>query len=421
MQSFNFLLPNIVLVVTFLTILLDKLPRVVVALLGAGILLVTKNITQEEAFSYIDFNVIFLLVGMMIMVNILNETGGIKWLAIFTAKRTNGNSVKLLIYLSLLTAILSAFLDNVTTVIFLGAITYSICKELKISPSPFLISEIICSNIGGTATLIGDPPNIMIGSAAKLTFDDFIIHLTPLILIVLFFAICTLILIYKNELSGKNKTDLINKLSLEKTITNRPLLIKSVIVISLTMIGFFLHSYLKLEAGTIAITGAAVLLIFENKKDIWNDVEWTTIFFFIGLFIIVGAVEKSGTINHLSQLALKISNGDFKILTLTILWLSAILSSIIDNIPYTATMIPMIQSFKSQFSNIQPLWWALSLGACLGGNGTLLGASANIVAADIANKLNCKISFLEFFKVGFIITIESLLISSVYLYFRYLQ
>ncbi len=422
MSTFTFWFPNIVLILVYILISLEKLPRVVIALLGASVLLLGKSVTQEEAFHYIDFNVIFLLVGMMILVNILKETGGIRWLAIFTAKKVKGSGVLLMIYFAVLTAFISAFLDNVTTVLLLGAVTCAIAKDLKINPVPYLITQAIASNIGGTATLIGDPPNIMIGSAAKLDFNQFIFHLSPVILMILPVTIFTLYLIYRKKLDfPKEAKAELKAMSLNGIITNKNLLIKSLVVIAAVIIAFFFHKLLGLEAGTIALAGASVLLIFENKKHIWDDVEWTTIFFFIGLFIIVGAVEKSGTIHYLSDLVFKLSKGSYSITAYAILWMSGFLSAIIDNIPYTATMIPLIKDLGKHYQDLNPLWWALSLGACLGGNGTLIGATANIVVADMASKHSHPITFIEFFKVGSIIMIESLIICTIYIWWRYLS
>jgi len=419
--GFHALLPNIILLLTYVLLTFEVLPRVVVALLGASILLITKSIPQEEAFSCIDFNVIFLLVGMMILVNILRETGGIRWLAIYTAKKVNGNGVLLMIYFAVLTAFLSAMLDNVTTVLILGSITCAIAKDLKINPVPYLVTQVIASNIGGTATLVGDPPNIMIGSAAGLNFNQFIFHLAPVISLILPVAIFTLYLVYKNQLQiPKPAQKELEEMSFRGVIKDKKLLFKSLIVINLVIIAFFFHGLLHLEAGTIALAGASVLLIFENRKHIWNDVEWTTIFFFIGLFIIVGAVEKVGTITYLSELVLKLSKGNYDIIAYSVLWMSAFLSAIIDNIPYTATMIPLIKNLGTHYSNLNPLWWSLALGACLGGNGTLIGASANIIVADMANKAGSPISFIEFFKVGSLIMLESLVLCTIYIWFRYL-
>ena len=419
--SFNFLFPNIVLILAYVLITLEKLPRVVIALLGASILLVGKSITQEEAFRAIDFNVIFLLLGMMILVNILRETGGFRWLAIWTAKKVNGSGILLMIYFALLTAFISAFLDNVTTVLLLGSVTIAIAKDLKINPVPYLVTQAIASNIGGTATLIGDPPNIMIGSAAHLDFNQFIIHLTPVILVILPVNLFTLCLIYKKELTiPKSAVNELDEMKLDGLITNQKLLVKSLVVISCVVVAFFFHGRLGLEAGTIALAGASTLLIFENRRHIWQDVEWTTIFFFVGLFIIVGAVEKVGTIHNLSEFVFKISKGSYDVTTYAILWMSGFLSAIIDNIPYTATMIPLIKNLGHHYHDLKPLWWALALGACLGGNGTLIGASANIVIADMASKSGKPITFIEFFKAGFVCMVESLIICSGYLWWRYL-
>lgn len=419
--SFNQILPNLILIAIYILLIFEKIPRVVIALIGASTLLLSKSITQEEAFHFIDFNVIFLLVGMMILVNILRETGGIRWLALFIAKSVNGDGIKLMLYFSVLTAFLSALLDNVTTVLILGSVTIAIAKDLKINPVPYLLTQVISSNIGGTATLIGDPPNIMIGSAAKLNFIDFVANLTPVILIILSISLFTLYLIYKKELHIPDKAiKELHEISLTGIITHKSLLKKALVIISFVLIGFFLHGYLELEAGTIALSGASFLLLFENRKHIWDDVEWTTIFFFIGLFIVVGAVEKAGTIHYLSNLLFEFTKGDFKLTTYLILWASGILSALIDNIPYTATMIPLINEMKVHFHDLNPMWWSLALGACLGGNGTLIGASANVVVADMAAKAGKPLRFVEFLKVGSLIMVESLIVSSIYLKFRYL-
>lgn len=421
-MSFKFLFPNIILGLVYILLILEKLPRVVVALLGASILLVTRQLTQEEAFHFIDFNVIALLVGMMILVNILRDTGGIRWLAIYVAKKVNGSGIKLMIYFSVLTAFLSAMLDNVTTVLILGSVTCAIAKDLKINPVPYLITQVIASNIGGTATLVGDPPNIMIGSAAGLEFSAFVIHLAPVVLMILPIAIYTLYLIYRNDLDiPKRAQKELEEMELKGIIKQKKLLRTSLFVISLVVIGFFFHGALHLEAGTIALAGASVLLIFESKKHIWDDVEWTTIFFFVGLFIIVGAVEKAGTIELLADFIVKSCKGSYDVTAYSVLWMSAILSAIVDNIPYTATMIPLIKELGHHYQNLEPLWWSLALGACLGGNGTLVGASANIVAADMANKAGTPIRFLEFLKVGSLIMIESLVVSTIYIWLRYLN
>lgn len=418
----NFLIVNLVFIITYFLIVSEKIPRVVAALLGASFLLVTKIITQEEALNVIDFNVIFLLVGMMILINVLKHTGFIKYAAVSIAKQVDGNGVLLLIYFSILTAILSAYFDNISIIILIASVTLTITQELNLNPIPFLISEIIASNLGGTSTLIGDPPNVMIGSAANLSFNQFILNVFPIILIIFPVAIFTLYLFYKKELIiSKEYKNKLNKIDTKDLITNKSLVRKSLLIVFFVLLGFIFHGPLKIEAGTVALAGASFLLIFESSKHLWDDVEWTTIFFFIGLFVIVGALEKVGTIDYLSEFLFQVTKGDFQILTIALLWFSAILSGLMDNIPYTATIIPVIEDLHDHFNNLNPLWWAVSLGTGLGANFTIIGAAANILVADLAKDSNQKISFIEFLKIGSIITIQTLLIASAYIYLRYLH
>ncbi len=406
-----------VLLLTYVLMLWERIPRVVTALLGASALVACHVITQEEAFHAVDFNVISLLFGMMILVNILSHTGLLSCVAIWAAKSTNGNPGRLLLAFGTLSGFLSAILDNVTTVLLLGTITCVITRRLKLKPVPFLICEAVCSNVGGTATLIGDPPNIMIGSAAGLDFYAFLITLAPFIIVIFPVVLLTLFAFYRRELSGSPEArEELLALSPKDEILNKPLLIRSLIVLTLVIIGFIFHGSIGLEAGTIAVAGAALLLIFENKKDIWSDVEWTTIFFFIGLYVIVGAVEHTGIFEVLGKhLLAVIHNHSALAISLAILWLSALCSAVIDNIPYTATMIPIVEIIQSKVPSASH-WWALSLGACLGGNGSLIGATANVVAADIAHTNGETIGFAEFTFVGTIITLETLLLSSAYLW-----
>lgn len=409
-----------VLGLTYVLMIWEKMPRVVTALLGASLLIVCHVITQKQAFDAIDFNVIALLFGMMILINILSHTGLLTCVAIWSAKSTNGNPTQLLLAFSTLSGFLSAFLDNVTTVLLLGSITCVITRKLKLNPVPFLICEAICSNVGGTATLIGDPPNIMIGSAANLDFYAFLITLTPLILIIFPIVLSTLFLIYHKGLqASQDAAKELASMSAVEAIRDRPLMMKALCVIALVIVGFIFHGALKLEAGAIAVAGASLLLIFENRKDVWNDVEWTTIFFFIGLYVIVGAVEATGALGLVANDLLNMSGGHSPLaISVILLWLSALCSAVIDNIPYTATAIPIVESIQATDANTT-LWWALSLGACLGGNGSLIGATANIVAADIAHTNGEKISFAEFSFVGMIITIETLICSTIFLFLKH--
>ncbi len=417
--------PNAVLIAAYVFIAWEKIPKVVIALVGASILMIMKLVSQEEALRFIDFNVVSLLVGMMILVNILKKTGALEYLALLSAKLAKGSGIRLMLIFAFVTAVLSAFLDNVTSVILIGSVTIAIARELRINPVPFLIAETLLSNIGGTATLIGDPPNIMIGSASKLSFNDFLVHLAPIIMLITPVSLWTLAAIYKKELAlsfGAMRRML--ELSTEGVIKNKPLLVKSLLVFSAVIAGFLFHAELGLEAGIIAIAGAAVLMIFENEHDIWQDVEWTTIFFFIGLFILVGAVEKVGTISWLAEEFLRLTAGNFNLMAMLLLWVSGILSAIVDNIPYTATMIPLVKNLRVldpvTFANLDPLWWSLALGACLGGNGTLIGATANVLVADMAHRQGHPLKFVEFMKIGSLIMVQSLAIATVYIWLRYL-
>lgn len=422
--NWSVLFPNFVLIAAFISIMMEKIPKVATALLGASLLLVCQYITQAEAFAAIDFNVITLLVGMMILINILGHTGALNALGMLAARLTRGSNFLMLLVFCTLTAFLSAIFDNVTTVILIGSITCVIANKLEINPVPFLIAETICSNIGGTATLIGDPPNIMIGSAARLSFNDFLFNLAPVVLMILPVALAILCTIYKKELSvdnkyGKRSSDL----PVEGAITDYPLMIKAVAVMMAVFAGFIFHEQIGLEAGTIAMAGAAFLLIFENRKNIWDDVEWTTIFFFIGLFVMVGAVEKSGTVEMLAGTFLQATANHQEAMPIVLMWISAFASAIIDNVPYTASMIPLVESIRDSNPTIDTnsLWWSLALGACLGGNGSLIGATANVIVADMARANGSKLSFLEFMSVGGLIMIASLLISTLYIWFRYLN
>lgn len=409
-----------ILFLTYVFIALERIPKVTTVMLGASLTLVFGLLPAKNAFSYVDFGVIVLLVSMMIIVHISSRSGIYTWCAIELLKFTRGNPVHILIYLSVLTAILSTFLNNVTTVILLIPVTFIIARELKADPVPFLISEILASNIGGTATLIGDPPNIIIGSAAGLSFNDFVRELAPVITLIFIASTAILVYLFRKDLTTKQElTEYISNLDNSKSITDKKLLIISLTVLLLVITGFFLSDALHLEAYIISLAGASVILLFEPPKEIIHEVEWLTIFFFIGLFIIIGGVEATGGIHYLSQKLLELTDGNLKLASMVILWGSGFLSAIIDNIPYTVTMTPLIQELHTVM-NIYPLWWALSLGACLGGNATIIGAAANVVVAEASEEAGHPISFFRFMKYGMLITLVSLIISSVYIYFRFL-
>lgn len=410
---------GILFVVVYGIIVSEKIHRTIIALFGATLLLVLGILTQTEAISYIDFNTIGLLAGMMIIVGITRKSGVFEYMAIKAANLAKGEPVKILVALAIVTAVASAFLDNVTTVLLIVPVTISICKALEIHPVPVFITEIMASNIGGTATLIGDPPNIMIGSAAPLGFMDFVINLTPVVIVIFIVTIFLLKIIYKNQLqtSEENKAK-ICAMNPAEAIKDTTILKKSLSVIGLVVIGFVAHQYLGLESATIALTGAALLLLLtrEDPDEILHTVEWTTLFFFIGLFILVGGLEKVGIIESMAREAVALTNGNLTATTILILWFSAIASAFVDNIPFVATFIPLIKEIGViTHMSIAPLWWALSLGACLGGNGTIVGASANVIVSGISAREGYPITFLGYMKIAFPLMLVSIVISTIYL------
>lgn len=412
------IIATLIFLLVMVAIISEKVNRCVASLLGSLLMILFKIIPLESGLSYIDFNTIGVLIGMMLFVAVVKNSGLFEYIAIWTAKKTNGDSWKIMISFVFITAILSAFLDNVTTVLLIGPMTIVITSILKINPIPFLITQIIASNIGGTATLIGDPPNIMIGSAANLSFIDFLINLGPIVVILLLIMIICFKFLFKNTLTiDKNCARNILKLDEKKSIKDKSLLIKSIIVMAFILLGFMLHNKLNLDSCIIALTGATIMLLIgkQDIDEILSSVEWSTILFFTGLFVIVGGLEEVGLINKLATFLIDATDGHLVLTMLIILWLSAIVSSFLDNIPFVATLIPLILTMETQGLNIEPLWWAVSLGACLGGNGTLVGASANIVLASIGEKHGYPLSFKEYFKFGFPLMILSILISTVYL------
>lgn len=439
MEIFNFVqahsvgISALILLVSYVFIALEKIPKAVIALLGAvltiilGLLSQTKmidgSINNLYFINYIDFNVIFLLVSMMIIVNIATKSGMFNWLANELLKHTKGKPIAVLFTLGIFTAVVSAFLDNVTTVILIMPITFYAAKKLDINPVPFLITEIFASNIGGTATLIGDPPNIIIGSAAGLSFMDFLKELTGIVAVILVVVLTILALFFKNQLKTKeeNMTAIAN-IDNSGTITNKPLLIRSLIVLVGVIAGFVLHDVTHLETSVTAMLGASLLLIFEKPTEIFKEVEWNTIFFFIGLFIIIGGLEASGGIALMAKWLLNVTQGSQKATALLILWGSGLISGVIDNIPYTATMTPMIAEIQKVMGSDYafPLWWCLSLGACLGGNLTIIGAAANVIVSETANTQGYSMSFMKFLKYGVVVVLTSLLLSSAYIYLRFL-
>ncbi|MCX7923458.1 MAG: ArsB/NhaD family transporter [Clostridia bacterium] len=418
------ILSTIIFIIAYVLIVSEKIDRVIVALAGGIAMVIVGILNQETAFHVIDYNTLGLLISMMVIVMITAKTGVFEYLSIKVVKLAKGEPWKILVYLSLITATASAFLDNVTTILLILPITLDVCKELKLRPVPFVISQIFASNIGGTATLIGDPPNIMIGSRVGLGFIEFIVNIAPIIIIILPVTVLAFLLIYKKYLHAdekdKQKVLLLNE---NNAIKDKLLLIKSLAVLFLTIIGFMTHSIFHFESSTIAITGAVLLLLISrtNTEHILKEVEWKTIFFFAGLFMLVGGLEHTGVLKFVAESIVNATGSNLLLLGLSILWVSAIASAFIDNIPFTATMIPLIKDVGALTGiPITPLWWALSLGACLGGNGTIIGASANVVASGMAEERGFKITFGEYFKVCFPIMLITIIISTIYLLLRYL-
>lgn len=409
-------------------IISEKIHRTILAMLGAFVMIAMGIVDQETALHHIDFNTLGLLVGMMMIVGITAETGLFKYAAVKSAKLAKGQPKRILIALFVITALASAFLDNVTTVLLMVPVTFSITRQLRIHPLPFLISQIIASNVGGTATLIGDPPNIMIGSAVKeLTFMAFISNLTPVIIIIIVAYIPLLLLMFGKQIkSTPELQQSIMEMDEKAMISDHKLLRKCLIVLGITISGFFLHQALHMESATVALAGAFLLLLLTGGEHMlekaFHSVEWITIFFFIGLFVLVSGLVETGVIAELAAKAIELTGGDVLMSSMMILWVSAIASAFLDNIPFVATMIPLIQEMGNMgITNLEPLWWSLALGACLGGNGTLIGASANLIVAGLAGKEGYPITFMKYLKVGFPLMLLSIVISSVYLYLRYLM
>ena len=414
-----------VFLLTYGIIVSEKIHRTIIALFGAVVLIAFGIVSQDAAIGYIDFNTLGLLIGMMLIVGIARHSGLFEFLAIWSAKRSKGKPISIMISLSIITAILSALLDNVTTVLLIVPVTIAIAEKLEISPIPIVFAEIILSNTGGTATLIGDPPNIMIGSATGLGFMDFLINMAPIAIAVSAVTILCLFWLFRKQLAVKEELrQRIMEMDEYSELKDIGLLKKSLTVIVLTIIGFVLHQSLHLESATVALAGAALLLLVAqpDPEHVFEAVEWPVIFFFAGLFILVGGLEEVGVIEWAAHKALVATGGALLPTGMIILWMSAIFSALVDNIPFVATMIPLMQEMGNLggIENMNALWWSLALGACLGGNGTIIGASANVVSIGLLEQRGYRLTFLKFMKWGFPLMILSILMSTVYLYLFYL-
>jgi Na+/H+ antiporter NhaD/arsenite permease-like protein len=422
-------------VLTYLLIMLERINRAIIALLAAGLMILGGVLTQEAAAQGIDFNTIGLLTGMMIIISITKQSGVFQYLAIWSAKKVRADPWGVLVMLVLVTAVLSALLDNVTTVLLIAPVTLLITEELKVSAYPYLFAEIFASNIGGTATLIGDPPNIMIGSAVGLSFNDFLFNLGPIVAVILLVTLIPIYLIWGRGLqtTDENRQRVMDMPEAE-AITDRRLLWQSLLVLALVVTGFVVAHQIDKQPATIAMSGAALLLLLHNLPhhiteqshkvhSTCGEVEWITIFFFIGLFVVVYGVESTGLLEMLAHQVLELTGGDPAVTAISIIWVSAIASAIVDNIPFVATMIPLIENMGPALGgaeHLTPLWWSLALGSCLGGNGSLIGASANLIVAGLAERAGRPIRFMPFLLMAFPLMLLSIVISTAYVYLRYL-
>ncbi len=417
---------------------LEKFHKTIVALTGAGIILGCRVLTQSEAFYSeefgVDWNVIILLISMMIIINVMKPTGLFEYIGIKSAKAAKGSPYRVMAIFSFVTAFVSAFLDNVTTVLLITPIVIFICEKLEVNAIPYLIVEALASNIGGTATLIGDPPNIMIASKANFTFNDFVVHLTPVIAVILAVFIAMLRLVFAKDLrTTPEARERIMGLEEKGVIKDKRTMAISVVVLCLVIAGFIMHAELHLQPATVALAGAAVLLLIlaiEEPHHIFADIEWNSLFFFMGLFIVVGGVVKVGFVKMLASAVITATGNNMLTASTVILWFSAVASAIIDNIPFVATMNPLIINMGQQlwpgasaqalnYGQLLPVWWALSLGACLGGNGTAIGASANVVVVGMSEKMGKRVSFVKFMLYAFPFWLMSIVISNLYLWLRY--
>ncbi len=411
----------VVFIAVFIALSTNLINQTVVALAGAAVFLLLQLASSKNVFETIDWEVIFLLVSMMVIVSITQKTGLFQWVAIKMAKAMNGNPVSILIGITIITALFSAFLDNVTTVMILVPISILIAVELGVSPVPFVVLQSLASNIGGTATIIGDPPNTMIGIAANLSFLDFIVNLAPVVSVLMVIISILIFFVFGPQMKVSNeRRSRIMDMDENSAVKDWGYLFRSLVILLAVVVTFSLNSLIHIPLFLVAFSGAVLMLFFEGKDVIHHrlmEIEWESIFFFIGLFIMVGGLVQLGIIKFLSDWVIHLTEGNIPFASQILLWFSGFLSAVINNIPYVATMIPMVQQIQGGLLNpatANPLWWSLALGACLGGNMTIIGASANVVATGLAKKSGINISFFKFFKYGFGLTLLTLLISSLY-------
>lgn len=423
-----------IFVMAYAFLLSERIHRTVVALLGAAAMVISGVLNQDQAIAGIDFNTIALLAGMMVIIAITRRTGVFEFIAIWAAKRARAEPIGILILLALVTAVFSAFLDNLTTVLLVVPVALLIVDKLKVSPYPFLFSQILAANIGGTATLIGDPPNILIGSATHLSFNDFLLQLGPIALLLLGLVLLVFYGIWGRSLQTTPELKArVMRFDERGSLRDVKLLRQSLIVLGLVIFGFVIGEQFAVAPGTTAMSGAALLLLLtgigedrrgqaEQVREALEEVEWSALFFFIGLFVIVHGVQSTGLLEYLAGVLMEATGGDPMITAFTTLWLSALVSAVIDNIPFVATMIPLVHSMEAGLGGMaaaEPVWWSLALGACLGGNGTLIGAAANVMVAGLAERAGTPISFARFLLIGVPVMIGSVALANVYIYLRH--
>ncbi len=420
-------LASLIFSITYLLIISERIHKTVAALAGGLVMIAFRVLDQEEAFAAIDFNVIFLLVGMMIIANTLGKTGAFQWLAIRSAKLAKGNPIQILLFMAIITAVASAFLDNVTTVVLMAPLSLFVASILQVNPVPFLLTLIMASNIGGTATLIGDPPNIIIGSGADLDFLDFLAHLAPVILLILAVFLVMVFFLFRHQLQTRPELQhRIMELDESEVLTDRVLLRKSLLILFLVAVGFLLHGPLDYEPATVALGGATALILIgrQHPREALLDVEWSTIFFFVGLFMVVGGADEVGLLEDIGERMADASGGHLSAATILTLWPAGILSSIVNQIPYAAAMIPVVEEMSQGLqvgdSASNPLWWALALGAGLGANFTPVAAAANVYVIGVADRAGYRVTFFQFLRYGLLVTMVSLVIATVYVWLRYL-
>lgn len=424
-SSVQFYLAIFIFLMTYVGIMSEKIHRTICALAGGGAMIYFGLVTQEQAITeFIDFNTLGLLTGMMILISVVKQSGFFQVLALWALKKSKGSPRELLILLSIVTAVGAALIDSVTAALLIAPMTISLCRMLRMSPVPILISEILMCNIGGTALMIGNPPNVMIGSATHLDFNDFLINLAPVVVITVIVILIAVLLIFKNDFSGvRMSTKELEKIDIMSGVEDKSIFSRSLMVLALTVLGFVVHSHFGLESATVAMTGGMAALLFcgINPEDALKEVDLDTLMFFMGLFILVGGMENAGVITAIAEKGIEMVDGDSHLITFLILLLSGVASAFVDNIPFTATMIPLIQDMQSLMNlpHADYMWWALATGACFGGNGTMIGASPNVIMVAIAAKEGFNISFTAFMKWCFPLMLLSLFVAGCYLETRY--